>query len=294
MHPAASLIAFTSLSGLGFGLMIFLGIHVPVKGPVATTAFALLALGLSSVGLLSSLLHLGHPERAWRALSQWRSSWLSREGVLSVCALSVFFVYMALIVFAGTHVALLGWLSSILATLTVLSTAMIYAQLRTVPRWHTPLTPVLFLAWALAGGALIVGQMMLAGWLLIALGAVQIAYWLQGDGAFANSGTTMESATGLGHLGKVRLFESPHTGGNYLLREMAFRVGRKHVAKLRALALGFGIVLPALLAFFTAPHHLLGAAMVISHILGLLAARWLFYAQAEHVVSLYYGMEAAS
>ena len=89
MHPAPSIIMFTALSGVGFGLLIWLGLGVPaLSGWAAFWAFGL-AYGLSVVGLISSTLHLGHPERALKAFSQWRSSWLSREGVVSVAALVV-------------------------------------------------------------------------------------------------------------------------------------------------------------------------------------------------------------
>ena len=284
MHPAPSLIAFTTLSGLGFGLMVFLGIDPPEKGGWVMAVFAILSMGLAVAGLLSSTLHLGHPERAVKALSQWRSSWLSREGVLAIATLAVFGLYAAAIVLAGATVAPLGWLAALLALATVYATGMIYAQLKSVPRWYGPLTPTLFMLSALTGGALLAGAMDAAAWLLAALGAVQIAAWVRGDGALAASGTTMETATGLGFLGKVRLLEPPHTGSNYLLKEMAFRVGRKHRAKLRVI--GFT------LAVATEPHHLLGALVVLSHIIGMLVLRWLFYAEAEHVVGLYYGIGA--
>lgn len=292
MHPAPSLIAFTTLSGLGFGLMVFLGIDPPAKGGGVMGVFAFLAMGLAAAGLLSSTLHLGHPERAVKALSQWRSSWLSREGVLAIATLVVFGLYAAAIVLAGITLAPLGWLAAALALVTVYATGMIYAQLKAVPRWHSPLTPAVFVAAALTGGALLAGAMDAAVWLLLALGALQIAAWMRGDAALEASGTTMETATGLGHLGRVRLLEPPHTGSNYLLKEMAFRVGRKHRAKLRVIGFTLAVALPLLLAVATAPHHLLGAVIVLSHILGMLVLRWLFYAEAEHVMGMYYGVGA--
>src|SRR6188508_911218 len=87
MHPAFSVIFFTTASGAGFGLLAWVGLLALGGGlPQRGVTLVLLALGavLAVSGLLSSLLHLGQPLRAWRAFSQWRSSWLSREGVLSV------------------------------------------------------------------------------------------------------------------------------------------------------------------------------------------------------------------
>ena len=287
MHPAPSIIVFTALSGLGFGLMFWLGL-APHSGWVMGV-FSFIAMGLAVVGLLASTFHLGHPERAIKAFSQWRSSWLSREGVVSVAALIVFGAYAGLIVLFDTPVAPLGWLAAALSLLTVYCTSMIYAQLKSVPRWNTPLTPALFLAYGLTGGALLAGKITVAAVLLVVLSALQVAYWMTGDTALARSGTNRETATGLGNLGKVRLLEPPHTGGNYLLTEMAYKVGRKHAQKLRFLGALLVVVVPFILAVLTEPHHFLGAVIVLSHIVGLFITRWLFFAEAEHVVSLYYG-----
>ena len=289
MHPAPSIILFTALSGLGFGLMIFLGIDPPAKGGWVMAVFSVLALGLSSIGLLASTLHLGHPERAIKAFSQWRSSWLSREGVVAVATLLTFTAYAGLIVVFDVAAPLLGGLAAALALITVICTAMIYAQLKTVPRWHQPLTPVLFVLFALAGGALLAGKVTLSLWLIAALAAAQVIAWVQGDKALAASGTTMETATGLGALGKVRLLESPHTGNNYLLKEMVYVIGRKHSTKLRVIALVLLAILPLALGLIFEVKHTLAGVIVLSHVTGLLDSRWLFFAEAEHVVGLYYG-----
>jgi hypothetical protein len=88
MNPAYSVILFTTASGAGYGLLALLGFVGFNHGPASSFIFGLvaivIALGLITIGLLSSTFHLGHPERAWRAFSQWRSSWLSREGVAAV------------------------------------------------------------------------------------------------------------------------------------------------------------------------------------------------------------------
>ncbi len=208
MHPAPSLILFTSLSGLGFGLLTFLGLATPgLFGWHAFLAFAL-AYGLACGGLLSSLLHLGNPQRAWRALSQWRSSWLSREGVLAIATLMAFAPVAMARIWWLTDLPLLAVVASLLALTTVFATAMIYAQLRTVPRWHHPLVPAVFLASTLTGGALLSGQAAAAALFLIVLGGLQAAYWHLGDGLFAASGSDMPSATGLG-LGLILPFQYP-------------------------------------------------------------------------------------
>ncbi|MEO3414428.1 DmsC/YnfH family molybdoenzyme membrane anchor subunit [Roseovarius sp. CAU 1744] len=288
MHPAPSVIVFTTLSGLGFGLLFFLGLGLPdVSGWVAFVFFAM-GFGLAVGGLLASTFHLGHPERAIKAFSQWRSSWLSREGVAAVAALLVMGLYAALLIFLDVKLAPLGWIGAVLCLATVYATSMIYAQLSTVPRWKTALTPALLLSISLAGGALLAGQLALAKILLPIAAVIQVIWWVRGDTALKQSGTDMASATGLGNIGSVRAFEPPHTGTNYLLRELVFEVGRKHAVKLRAIALVLGFVLPVLLILIPFAHALALVAIVL-HLMGIAASRWLFFAEAEHVVGLYYG-----
>ncbi len=289
MHPAPSVIVFTVLSGLGFGLLAALGLGV--VHPYGWSAFGLwgLGYGLASGGLLASTFHLGHPERVWRAFSQWRSSWLSREGIAAVATLVVL-APVALSDWLG-----LGWsrwpgmIGAVLALATIGTTSMIYAQLKTVPRWNHWTTVAQFFAFALAGGAILSGQTVAAVGLLVLLAAALLAHWQFGDRRFAQAGATMETATGLGSLGRVSVFEPAHTAGNYLMREMMFVVGRKHAAKLRRLALLLGCALPAVILIALPNHPATCALAAVSHLIGAFAARWLFFAEAEHVVGLYYG-----
>jgi DMSO reductase anchor subunit len=288
MHPAPSVILFTVLSGLGFGFLAFLGFGS--SNAVGWSAFAqyFVAFGLAVSGLLASVFHLGNPKNAIKAFSQWRSSWLSREGILAVASLLLMGLYALAAIFWGTALQTLGIIGGLLSLATIFSTSMIYAQLSTVPRWNHPLTSGLFLAFALAGGAFLAGKFCFAIAAFLVSGALQTAAWWYGDRRFGERGSTMETATGLGRIGRVRLFEAPHTGGNYLLNEMVYVVGRKHSHRLRVIALLCGFVLPAgLLALSTSlPSLLLVGGL---HCIGLFAARWLFFAEAEHVVGLYYG-----
>ncbi|WP_425081830.1 dimethyl sulfoxide reductase anchor subunit family protein [Ruegeria arenilitoris] len=288
MHPAPSVIVFTTLSGLGFGLLFFLGLGLPVvTGWVAFALFAI-GFGLSVGGLLASTFHLGHPERAMKAFTQWRSSWLSREGWCAVIALVLMGLYAIGAVFFGQRWGALGVLGSLFSLATVFTTSMIYTQLKTIPRWNMKLTPAMFLSFSLAGGALLSGQLAWAMLLLLIAGAVQLMYWRQGDKAFVQSGTDLGTATGLGGRGSVRAFEPPHTGTNYLLREFVHVVGRKHAEKLRIISFTLAIFVPLILLMLPF-HHILALLAVLSHLTGVAISRWLFFAQAEHVVGLYYG-----
>lgn len=305
MHPAISVIFFTVTSGAGFGFLALMGLGVPLPDSGLGAFFAcLLAGGLAVAGLISSTFHLGHPERAWRAFSQWRSSWLSREGVCAVITLVLFGFYALNWVFFGVRIGWLGWLITIGAAGTVFTTSMIYAQLKTVPHWNTWLTPVCYGLFSLASATLLAagfGQWQygiglpiggLAVLLLIAAWSAKLFWWRS---AAMNSlkarGSSPETATGLGFIGSVRLLEKPHTGENYLTKEMVHKVGRKHAAKLRKIALGLGAGIPALVCLLVlvlqAPNALMMLAFV-AMMAGLFVERWLFFAEAEHAVSLYY------
>ena len=288
MHPSPSVIIFTALSGLGFGLLVFLGLKMPDVTGVSAFIFFVIGFGLAVGGLISSTFHLGRPERSIKAFKQWRSSWLSREAIAAVFTLSVMAVYAIGRIFFDYDIRILGVAGATMSIVTVFTTSMIYAQLKSIPRWNTKLTPAYFLSLSLAGGALLAGQIKFCLLLLLISGIIQLLVWIKGDRALALSGTTIESGTGLGTIGRVRAFEPPHTGTNYLLKEFVHIVGRKHSAKLRIIALILMIGIPILLLSLSFSYFL-AALSVISHIAGLFISRWLFFAEAEHVVGLYYG-----
>ncbi len=289
MHPAPSVIIFTTLSGLGFGLLAFLCLGYPSADGIVGFIFFAIGFALAIGGLLSSTFHLGHPERAIKAFSQWKSSWLSREAWLSLFALALSGIYALSRIFFDIDLAIIGFLSAFFCVATVFATSMIYAQLKTVPRWNSRITPITFLIFSIAGGALLAGQISVALPILALAGIIQIVSWILGDKALAKSGTNLATATGLtSNSNEIRSFESPHTGTNYLLQEFAYKVGRKHGAKLRIIGiiLAFGIPIIFLSIPFS---HFMALLAVISHIVGIFVIRWLFFAQAEHVVGLYYG-----
>ena len=301
MHPAPSIVLFTVLSGLGLGQMVWLGLGLGPDDGLFRWLASALALGLAGAGGLFSTGHLGRRENAWRAFSQWRSSWLSREACLMVAAMAAFGLYAAIWCLGGVRLWGLGLAASALSAATIYSTAMIYAQLKTVPRWSVTPTPALFLVTGLTGGLLatgavsgLVGAVVAGWWAALALAvAAGVAVWWQTSAAGAgrgSQGSSVESATGLGFMGRVRSFEAPHTGSNYLLREMAYEVGRRRAFELRRLGAVLGYLAPLVLALLGL---ILGgwlmALALAAHVAGMLALRWLFFAEAEHVQALYYG-----
>lgn len=315
MHPALSVIVFTTSSGAGYGLLFLLGLLAPAGVLPADRGFGLAALGLALTaitgGLLSSTLHLGRPERALHAFSQWRSSWLSREGVAAVATYvpaGLFFIGWVLLGATGGVWAAFGILAALGSLAAVVSTGMIYRSLRPIQRWCNPWTVPNYLALALMTGALWLSLLtQLFGiarptmsWIallsVVLAAALKLAYWRHIDGTASQS--TAESATGLGALGTVRLFEAPHTSENYLLKEMGFRIARKHAAKLRRIALVAGFAVPFVLsaiALATAGLPAMIAALIAAPLasLGTLVERWLFFAEAKHTVTLYYGAARA-
>jgi len=312
MHPAYSVIFFTTATGAGYGLLALLGVAGGLGLVEGGFWFRLVSLGLAltliSAGLLSSTAHLGRPERAWRAFAQWRSSWLSREGVASVATFipaGVFGTGWVLLGKQGGWVAAAGILSAACAVATVCTTAMIYASLKPIAQWSSRFTLPAYLAFAAMTGATLFNALLQTLGQPSVLAAVaallltllcwgwKIASWRHNDAIV--SGTTLNTATGL-KGGDVRVLEWPHSEENYLLKEMGFRIARKHALRLRLIAQALAFAAPsALLLAATAgagmpwlPASLSVLAAVVQ-LAGMLVERWLFFAEAKHTVSLYYG-----
>jgi DMSO reductase anchor subunit len=311
MHPAYSVIVFTTASGAGYGLLIWLSAGVVLGLLPLTPAMGLAGLGLAlaliTLGLLSSMLHLGRPERAWRALSQWRSSWLSREGIAALVtylpagALGIGWVFG---IITAAQMMTAAWLAIFCALLTLYCTGMIYASLETIRAWRQPLVVPIYIVLALATGGLLLCALLagfgrdlrvavavtlsalLAGWILKA------RYWSAIDRAERTH--TAEAATGLGGLGRVRPLDQPHTQPNYVMREMGYQIARRHAVKLRRITVALLFLVPmALLPWLVGSlpdlaQVTLALVAAISAAVGVLIERWLFFAEAEHVVVLYY------
>ena len=310
MHPAFSVIFFTTLTGAGYGLLGLLGAGVVFRFVPDHAGFGLYgvatALALISGGLLFSTFHLGRPERAWRALSQWRSSWLSREGVFAILTFfpSTLFAYEWIIMERqGLIQNISGIVTTAFCLATVFTTAMIYASLKTISAWNNQWVAPVYITLALMSGAAIyVALLAWSGYYqawttgfactaIISAGLLKIKYWSHIDNTPLNSST--ESATGLGRFGKVQLLQSPHTQQNYLMKEMGYEIARRHSVKLRRLALNLGFITPLgllALSFMDIPVlRLTSVTIAVSVMLfGILIERWLFFAEAKHTVMLYY------
>ncbi len=308
MHPAYSIIFFTVASGAGFGLIAVAAATYLVSDVTAVIGPTLAALvtGVTAAagGLISSTYHLGRPERALRAFTQWRTSWLSREAIAAVAALAVTAVFFVCLLVSGLRglVGLSAILSLGLAAITVFFTAMIYASLRPIAAWHLPHVPLIYLSLAAMTGALWfnvmvglfgrIGPGLVAVAVTLTLGSwlLKRVYWRTIDGTDNVDGGL---ATGLSRIGPTQALDPPHTEVNYLQREMGFRVARTHAQKLRTTTEIIGFALPIVLTVFALA---LGGWAILFLILaasaataGMLIERWLFFAEARHSVSAYYG-----
>lgn len=307
MNPAYSVILFTTASGAGYGLLAMLSLAGASHGRASTSAFAftsiIVALLLITIGLFSSTMHLGRPERAWRALSQWRSSWLSREGVAAVVTYPLALGFGAVwsgVIDAPYLIKPFGYATAIMCVITVFCTAKIYSTLKTIRSWNQPLTVPVYLLFSVATGSIWLtaiaayfgrfapAQSALAFIALLILILLKFMYWRMIDRATRTH--TMAAATGLGK--GVRQWEMPHTSTNFLMKEMGYVVARRQARKLRLLVLALLNVVFLLMLFASNFQSLVYLAVPVV-MLAAWVERWLFFAEAEHVVGLFYGKQNA-
>ena len=306
MNPAFSVIFLTVLIGAAQGLFLALfGAELAGFGaPGATeerTALALgaaVSLGFSALGLLASFFHLGHPERAWRTATMWRTSWLSRE----VIALPLFM--------AGTFAWGLAhglgwpgtrWLGGVAAVLCIglfVCTAMVYASIRFLQEWASPLTLVNYLLIGCASGSTLAAalaslsaptlvQPFVVVALLLTLAALAGRAAALVRNARLKPRSTLQTAIGIKHPGIVQKAQG-FMGGSFNTRE--FFHGRSALA-LRSVKWFFiatAFVLPALVLLVVPPSAGSLTLVFVLQFVGLLAERWFFFAQANHPQNLYY------
>lgn len=309
MHPAFSVIFFTVSSGAGFGLfaLLVLADLLGLGGGLSTDqklTAGVIALFLVSAGLSSSVFHLANPKNAWRAFSRYRTSWLSREGVFAVIFFPFAIAYLGLTWLNWAQLDVMkmaaGVIAALLAWTTIFSTGMIYACLKTIRQWNSPLVPanylalghflgaLLLLAVASGGGVELGAYISLAMGLLVAAAALKAIYyfWIANPGATSS----IQTATGFTR-GTVRLLDTGHTHGTFLTQEFGFKIARQFSLLLKVVVFVAAFAVPGILLLATLPtqDNLFVVAAVA--ILGIIAERWLFFAEARHVVNLYHGAQ---
>lgn len=310
MHPAFSVIFFTVASGAGYGLFILLAV-AQIFGLADTDvgtmiSGGLIALLLITAGLLSSVGHLANPKNAWRAFFRFKTSWLSREGVFAVIFYPLALLYLTGIWIndAGPNglVTLFGILSVLVALATVFSTGMIYGCLKTIRQWNTALTPANYILLGLATGSVLLVMVLafngknlanLAGLsaLLLILAAVTKGiyyFWMQ-----TVTGPTINTATGFTRA-QVRLMDTGHTAGTFLTDEFGYQPNVGLLTLLKVVVFVCGFTVPLLMMVSLASGFggaFLAIVAVLFSLLGIGVERWLFFAEARHVVNLYHGAQ---
>jgi DMSO reductase anchor subunit len=305
MKPALSIVFFTVSSGAGLGLLALLALSdLLLIGNGLSRKQLLIGGGtgfvLVAVGLLASTLHLANPRNAWRSFSRFRTSWLSREAVFAVLFMAATFIYMASVAWQPNPVRTAAAVAVVvLAWVVLYCTAMIYASLKPIRQWHTPLTPLcylllghysasLLLIWlAGLGNTDTAPYVVLSLVLLLSAAAAKMA-WI--ENAPPDQGPRIQSALGQPTAAQVKLLDAGHTHGTFLTNEFAFRLARTHAHRIDSLFWLGAFALPAIVLALL-PDATLGAALVC--LAGLFAERWLFFAEARHTVNLYHGAKRA-
>lgn len=320
MRPALSVILFTVLSGAGLGALALVALAdlasqalARTLAPGSMTTVSVIALALVIAGLGASTLHLAKPSNAWRSLARWRSSWLSREALAAFAFMPIAVAYVALRALdAGAWTAVLAIAVVLLAWVMLHCTAMIYASLKPIRQWHTPRVPLAFWLLAHASGALLVMSALSSRpvvatesivvslvLFVLALGVKLEYWWFVGR---SRGGVTLESALGVPHgvgpphRGRgdartvaARVLDVGHSKGTFLTHEFLHvsAAATRRILRVIALVAGFGIPLLWLAAGLA--DWRAGAVTFVICMIGLIAERWLFFAEARHTVRLYHG-----
>jgi sulfite dehydrogenase (quinone) subunit SoeC len=306
MHPAFSILFFTTLAGVAQGLLVSVAVAALMRVHM-TPSFVLTAIAVGEVlliaGLAASFLHLGHKMRAWRAALMWRTSWMSREVIVLPVFIALVGVWWLALYFklSASWVTLLPVLMVIFSLLLWYCTAMIYACLRFIEEWAHPLTIVNFTLIGLSSGmvlacalAAMAGQIeFLQTFGFATLALVLSAWFFRAMAVRRNAAlrhkSTLQSATGI-KASKLVQKSMGMSAGAFNTREFFHGASAAAVKQVR---LGFqvlGFALPALcLLWGLATGGMLPWVMAMAlQAPGLLAERWYFFAQAKHPQNLYY------
>ena len=315
MHPAFSVIFFTVTSGAGYGLISLLSLcqfsHYGIFLDKSTFFItAAVAISLFTMGLISSTFHLANPKNAWRAFMRFRTSWLAREGLLAILFYPLLFLYLYLtyIDFQIENFILMQFFSFIIfifAVVIIYCTGMIYACLKTIPQWNTFWTPINYISIGIFLGGLIfffildlynyevsLYKSYLLVFIILAF-VLKALYYFNIRTPRHNIGQATNAAIKLKDT-KVRLLDVGHTGGTFLTDEFGYKVAEKKLFRVKLFSMIGGFLMPFILIYI---HSFIYENLVICFMaiflafFGMVAERWLFFAQAKHVVNLYHGSQ---
>ena len=321
MHPAFSVIFLTTLIGVGQGLFLalFTGESyatvelLPVQSSGFYTWGSAIALLFLVAGLIASVFHLGHPERAWRAATRWRTSWLSREVIALPLVMGVVFVY-GVIHYLGWDLKVIGFDTGIRGDLTLLigtfgvvatfalflCTGMIYGCIKFIQEWATPLTVVNYSLLGIGSGFMLATAFatwqapelvnFYGGWTIIIIVA---GFITRGISLIRNTRikpkSSMQTAIGIRDQ-RIQQKAMGFMGGSFNTREFFHHASDAFMRNMKWVFLLVAFVLPVLMLSYALSAHdgaLILAAFVVQY-LGLIAERWFFFAQANHPQNMYY------
>lgn len=321
MNPAFSVIFLTTLIGAGQGLFLALVTAeafshmgaLPAQDNSFYSNGSMLSLGLLVAGLAASFFHLGHPERAWRSAAMWRTSWLSREVIALPAFMGTVFIYGALhyvgwnpTVFGTTALPetdltlLIGIIGVVLCFALFVCTGMIYACLKFLQEWHTPLTPINYILFGMSSGFMLATAYaaeynnevtgLFGTWAVI---LTLLALITRGASLLRNKRikhrSTLKTAIGVRH-NNIQQKAQGSMGGSYNTREFFHGKTAVFIKSVKWIFLALVFPVPLLLLSMGLNDNtavILMLAFAVQYV-GLLAERWFFFAQANHPQNLYY------
>ncbi len=321
MNPAYSVIFLTTLSGAGQGLFLalftaqcltLLGLFAPQTNDFYWHG-SLLAVVLLIGGLIASFFHLGHPERAWRSAARWRTSWLSREVIVLPAMITGTLIYGFIwhmdwdlsLLGVSTGIPndlalLIGFGTMLIAFLLFVCTGMIYACIKFLQEWASPLTVINYTVLGMASGFTLAtaysayqAPALREFYAIWAIALTLIGLITRGLSLLRNARikykSTLQTAIGVRHAKIVQKAQG-QMGGSFNTREFfhGVRAGLFRSIKWSFLILTFALPLALLTAGLINKHPGIFAAAFAIQYLGLLAERWFFFAQANHSQNLYY------
>jgi len=309
MKPALSVIFLTTLIGAAQGLFLAIyGIEIAAALNLLTientsTLFisgSFISLVLTGLGLIASFFHLGHPERAWRAAAMWRTSWLSREAIALPLFMAAVFAY-GCAHYAGWGATLvLGAMATVFCLALFICTGMIYACIRFLQEWASPLTLVnYFLLGSASGFTLatalaafvepgLIKPLAMLAIILTAMGfVVRVASLMRNSRLKPKS--SLQTAIGVHHPRIIQKSQG-FMGGSYNTREFFHGRTPFFLRSIKGIFLTLAFAVPLLLlsiGLSAVSVSLFSAAFIVQYV-GLIAERWFFFAQANHPQNLYY------
>ena len=307
MRPQFSIIFFTTLAGMAQGLLFFIALanlHSQATPSAFLTSLALpVAFVLLALGLVASFFHLGHPERAWRAAMMWRTSWLSREVIALPAVMAVTAVIYLYARFSQVPQWL--WLALLFTTMALwVCTAKIYQCIRFIQEWSHPSTLTNFILLGMTSGWILL-ELLIAVWgdasvqmidaplsiiaFLLLFLSFNLKLWIWTRNRKLKPKSNLATATGI-KGNNIRQTSMGLMGGSFNTREFFHHQTGKVIANLRKIILLFAYVIPMILMAYaiTSPNFLVITLALLINYVGLLAERWMFFAEANHPQNLYY------